>query len=36
MIPLLAILVTLFILGFGAGYGMRAHISHKRRMHSLR
>jgi hypothetical protein len=33
MIPLCAISLTVFIVGFGAGYGARAHVSHKNRLH---
>ena len=36
MIQLLAVLVVIFILGFGAGYGLRTLISLKRRIDSLR
>ena len=35
MILLLTILVAIFALGFGSGYGLRALISHKRRIQSL-
>ena len=35
MTPLLTILLAIFVLGFGSGYGLRALISHKRRIHSL-